>query len=268
MQDFQIVKKYDRLKDVTMKNCADGISQGGKHTLSVNFNHLSIGQRVEIEVLTGISTDLYEMKGYEVVGTSTLYSRQTICSNIYSQASSSLYISLSVKVLQKEDDSERKRCNSSNNEYFSYSSQPLKLAPKEWIYHQQKTCKEIIGSVHIDAISINGVPKTILWDDELYSIDEIPNRIASSMGWCKNLEAMPFFKPLVLAHSEEVGFFTQGTREWKDYRIRATIIPKLFESGGIVGYYQGLKRYISVEITENGDLQLIEANNKRTILAR
>lgn len=60
----------------------------------------------------------------------------------------------------------------------------------------------------------------------------------------------------------------QGTREWHDYRVRATLTAHLAQSFGIAARVQGLRRYYALLITRDGQAQLVRELDGTTVLAQ
>ena len=50
----------------------------------------------------------------------------------------------------------------------------------------------------------------------------------------------------------------QGTQEWKDYTVEATVTPTLMDAGGICARVQGLKRFYSLQLVKGGKACLIK----------
>ncbi len=289
LQGFHAIKGHRRLHEVTLRN-VEGFSNKGNRTLKIDFACLAPGVRAEVRTLVGATDEMHRMTtGYAVVGNSSLCSGQTVRMSVYNDIEFPVYMSLKAMALQFDFDDKLLE-----SEFISFSSELVKILPQTWqdilfvipdtkglpvtylsleIIHPHEVEKNhsmiqgLSGSIHVDSISFGSVPKSVLWDENWYSQEDLPARISCTKGWNTSLEIQPYFKPLSLVNSEEIGFFTQGTREWKDYRVNAKIIPKLFETGGVVAYYQGLNRYISFEMTQGKTLQLIESAPERTVLA-
>ena len=66
-------------------------------------------------------------------------------------------------------------------------------------------------------------------------------------------------EPFRLVQNEGRGLLMQGTREWTDYEVRATITPALMSAGGIGIRAQGMRRYYALLLCEGGMVRLIKA---------
>lgn len=66
-------------------------------------------------------------------------------------------------------------------------------------------------------------------------------------------------EPFRLVQNEGRGLLMQGTREWTDYEVQATITPALMSAGGIGIRAQGMRRYYALLLCERGTVRLIKA---------
>jgi ADP-ribosylglycohydrolase len=70
-----------------------------------------------------------------------------------------------------------------------------------------------------------------------------------------------------LVQNEGTGLFIQGTREWRDYAVRATVCPHLCEEAGIAARVQGMQRYYALLLGRDGVLRLVRQLDGREVLA-
>ena len=70
-----------------------------------------------------------------------------------------------------------------------------------------------------------------------------------------------------LIQNEGMGLFMQGTREWRDYAVSASVTPHLARSFGIAARVQGLKRYYALLLTQDGKAQLVRELDGTHVLA-
>ena len=55
-----------------------------------------------------------------------------------------------------------------------------------------------------------------------------------------------------IIQNEGTGLALQGTREWRDYVVSATVTPHLAAACGLAAYAQGMKRYLALELVPGG----------------
>ena len=70
-----------------------------------------------------------------------------------------------------------------------------------------------------------------------------------------------------LIQNRGTGLLIQGTQEWTDYRVSATITPHLIARAGIAARVGGMRRYYALLLCEGGTAQLVKALGGETVLA-
>ncbi|MFN2142802.1 MAG: ADP-ribosylglycohydrolase family protein, partial [Candidatus Promineifilaceae bacterium] len=73
-------------------------------------------------------------------------------------------------------------------------------------------------------------------------------------------------EPFRLVQNEGRGLLMQGTREWTDYEVQATITPTLMSAGGIALRVQGMRRYYALLLCDDGMARLIKAFDGDVVL--
>ena len=73
-------------------------------------------------------------------------------------------------------------------------------------------------------------------------------------------------EPFRLVQNEARGLLMQGTREWTDYEVQATITPTLISAGGIALRVQGMRRYYALLLCDDGMARLIKAFDGDVVL--
>jgi hypothetical protein len=70
-----------------------------------------------------------------------------------------------------------------------------------------------------------------------------------------------------LIQNEGRGLLIQGTREWTDYQVSASISPHMVEAAGIGARVQGLRRYYGLLLARDNKVRLVKALDGDNILA-
>lgn len=70
-----------------------------------------------------------------------------------------------------------------------------------------------------------------------------------------------------LAHNDGCGLIIQGTREWKDYEVSATIKLTLAAEAGIGARVQAMKRYYGFLLIDGNKARLVKALEGDNVLA-
>lgn len=289
VQGFQCVTSPDHLKSANLSN-QTGISQTGLHTLSVDFCNLVPGQPLEVITPTATPAEQYGAPGYKMIACPTLYSGQQITAAVYLESDSEmpLMVSLQVTTLNAGFSDPRRLINT-QHEYAHYYSDPQQVKARQWrqlsftvpstqglpvtytglrILHpgdpQLKGAaggKALKGTLHLDYLTWTGVPRVTLWQSGW-------NCYGAMSGWCSSMDDVQHrFDPVVAVKNDERGFFTKGNRAWQNYKIEGTIVPRLFEAGGLVLYYQGQRRYLALMLGADGKLRLEECIGEPKVLA-
>ena len=117
------------------------------------------------------------------------------------------------------------------------------------------------GTVEIVDVHWEGVPET-----------EFPPVPGTMWGraWASSLHRFEYVRDgyAFLTHNEGIGLLTQGHREWRDYRVEATLTPRMAVSAGLAFRVQGLRRYYALLFGDAGEIRLEKRLGDRRILAR
>ena len=74
---------------------------------------------------------------------------------------------------------------------------------------------------------------------------------------------------LRVTSSAGLGMLAQGTRDWRDYEVAATVTPLLAEGWGLAARVQGRERYYALmfDRVNGGRVRLVRRRHVETILA-
>jgi hypothetical protein len=72
-----------------------------------------------------------------------------------------------------------------------------------------------------------------------------------------------------VSNGDGIGFISQGTRDWRDYRVSSQITPLLAKAWGLAARVQGRERYYALMFdgAGGGRVKLIKRDHEETILA-
>jgi hypothetical protein len=118
------------------------------------------------------------------------------------------------------------------------------------------------GSMYLDYLTWDGPPDVVFmppaWGGNMWRRAWVDGADQFSSG-----ESAPFR----LNQNDGTGLLMQGTREWTDYGVSATITPHLVASGGIAVRVQGMRRYYALLLCTGGVARLVKALDGETVLA-
>jgi ADP-ribosylglycohydrolase len=118
------------------------------------------------------------------------------------------------------------------------------------------------GTVFLDWLTWDGAPRLVLdrpagtgrmwlraWVD---GVDDLKDR------WSE---------PYRLVQNVGTGVASQGTREWTDVRVEAPLWSFLMRRGGIAVRVQGMRRFYSLLLCDDGAVRLVKARDGEAVLA-
>jgi ADP-ribosylglycohydrolase len=73
-------------------------------------------------------------------------------------------------------------------------------------------------------------------------------------------------EPYRLIQNRGRGLLIQGTREWRDYEVRAAVAPEMVRAAGIAARVQGLRRYYGLLLCSDGAARLVKELDGAAIL--
>jgi ADP-ribosylglycohydrolase len=239
-----------------------GHSQRGESSLAVHF----IGQG-SVSTATFILPEELEMAGYRLLASPTLYSGQKVSAAFSAVGNTNL--NLFIKVYNQHDQLEvvyGPEVALTGGDYIE----------TEWITPDTQgqpiaeigfECKTESGVLYLDYLTWAGEPNVALgrppggekpWEPPL----------VWRRAWVDGIDLWEAGWPEAyrLIQNDGRGLILQGTREWQDYEVEATITPWLMQAGGIGARVQGMKRFYSLQLVKENKVRLVKALDGDTIL--
>ncbi len=115
------------------------------------------------------------------------------------------------------------------------------------------------GEIALDWMDWSDVPKT-----------DFPGGEGNhwKQAWTKAVDEFSYYGGNYwLVQNEGIGLLSQGVREWRDYRVKARLSPRMSASAGLAVRYQGMKRYYAFVFGKAGEVRMERALDGRTTLA-
>lgn len=117
------------------------------------------------------------------------------------------------------------------------------------------------GEVEVERIHWDGVPTT-----------SFPPTVGTmwARAWSNSLHRFEYVRDgyAFMTHNDGIGLLTQGHRDWRDYRVEATLTPRMAVSAGLAVRVQGLRRFYALVFGEPGEIRLEKHLDGRRTLAR
>jgi len=247
----------------------EGHSQQGSRSLALHYANVSSANTVSASVLTFIPPETTAMRTYAFIASPTLYPGQTLRCGIRTDSANTqpLQVTLVVKTYNTENGLTVQRgpdVEIAPDEYREltwtlprFGGQPIAEVGIELRAERVTT-----GSVYLDYLTWEGTPDVRF---------ERPagDGIYWQRAWVDATDHGVNFGPETyrLIQNRGRGLLIQGTRDWRDYTVTATLTPHLANAAGLAARVQGLERYYALLLRQDGTVQLIKKLDGEHLLA-
>ncbi|MBE3040630.1 MAG: ADP-ribosylglycohydrolase family protein, partial [Chloroflexi bacterium] len=125
--------------------------------------------------------------------------------------------------------------------------------PVEEVGVQISSQRRLSGTVLLDFLTWNGTPDVRLTRPEQGAMWR--------KAWVNAVDSYEerWPEPYRLSQDHGIGMIIQGTCEWQDYTVQATVEPHLVKSTGIAARVQGLERYYALLLCAGQRIRLVKA---------
>lgn len=246
-----------------------GHSRKGERSLALKFSSLSRGQAGRISTPTFIPPDALLHTGYEWMASPTLYPGQRIRAGLAAGTGNrqSVRCSLFVTVYGAGD------------RLHKIPGAQVDLRPgdeREIEWKIGDTDGAPIAEAGLELVGTDPAPGSIYldyldWDGAPDAVFKPP--AAGGAMWRRAwVNAVDRFVeqngvPYWLVQNLGRGLIIQGTREWLDYRVEATITPHMARKFGLALRVQGLQRYYALLLCSDMRLRLVKVLDGERVLA-
>ena len=249
--------------NVTITNVL-GHSQNGSRALACCFDGAG-----NISTPTFILPSEWDMPGYSLVASPTLYSGQTVLAKLSAEVDVDVH--LFIRVYNEKDELSIQACpvTTLNAGEFtevswrlpSTGSQPIAEIGLAYMGDSEVT-------VYLDSLTWRGAPDISLTRPAGAKHPSEPPLIWRR-AWVNGLDWWEEWppEPYRLIQNSGRGLLIQGTREWTDYEVSASVTPVLMRKGGIAIRAQGMRRYYALLLCDDQKIRLVKALDGETVLA-
>lgn len=250
---------------VTLENVV-GHSDTGARSLALRISGLAEGRwaRAQSETFPSFTAS----GGYRMVASPTLFPGQTIRARLSADASNARPAQgrLYIKVFGAEDApiviyGPAFELSPAGIVETDWRVEAPTGCPIAWVGVELTSQQRMDGAVYLDWLTWDGEPQALL------------DRPAhAGRRW---LDAWTQACSAAVTHPEDTyrliqnegrGLWLQGTREWRDYTVTATLTANLARSMGVAARVQGLRRYYALELAD-GVARLVRERYGRVTLA-
>jgi len=246
-----------------------GHSARGERSLAVRYRYLAPGRAARISTPTFVQPEANSELDYTLMASPTLYPGQAVRAGVEADAGNAAPVTCRLYArVYGADDTLRIVCGPDTHltpgsgHAFEWRIPGTDGQPIAAIGLELDATRRADGTIYLDYLTWDGAPDVTLgrprqggtmwrraWVD---GIDQYESR------WTE---------PYRLVQNEGVGLLIQGTREWTDYRVSATLTPHLAVAAGIGARVQGMRRYYALLLGDDGMARLMKALDGDTALA-
>ena len=248
--------------------------------LSVEYSNLAPGLPLRVRTATFVLPDAMDMPAYTLMASPTLYPGQTVSVRVAAPGDVGAGKSYTPPVASLFVQTYEPEGSNTARPFRTHKGDPVSISPEfstidfpvpdtegapvvtvglEIGYSPEGARS---GRVLIDNLTWEGGVATTLYDPSVRA------GTRCNESWIRACDRIYFWHAMVVSNSIGPGFALNGTREWSDYSIRADIVPRLFERGGVVFAFNGLRRYMTAVLTAAKRLELVENwDGVETVLA-
>jgi ADP-ribosylglycohydrolase len=259
-----------RLHQVEISNVA-GYSRSGERALAISFERLAPGRVARVASPTFFDKDVFTMPIYQLLACPTLHSGQTVVSRLEAEGGGNATVRLYASVYDEKDElkqihGEAKEVASGKETLLSWRVPDTGAYPifEIGLEIEAQDPLGIDGVIYLDYLTWSGAPETSL---------KRPDNNLSTMwkhAWVNNVSQFQTrWEGLRITNGQGCGFIAQGSRDWKNYRANAEIVPLLTDAWGLAVRVQGRERYYALmfDKVDGGRIKLIRRDHDETILA-
>ncbi len=251
--------------------CAAGSIHDEEHALAISFDTLRAGQSVVATTPTFATPDVPRMRTYELMATPLLYPGQLLSAGVFTAARNSgdVEIRLLLRRYGEADtlvdiDGPSVRLGGDTEGRLSWTvpecaSQPI----AEIGLAITALDHEVRGQVFLDWMGWTGEPDLVL---------RVPEEEGGfwHRAWVNAADTFTGTESggfrISRGHGE--GLILHGTREWRDYTLKADVTVHLGQSAGLIARTRGLNRYYAARLHAGGRFEILRVlDEDRTVLA-
>ena len=255
-------------QDTLILENVPGHSETGERSLAFHYKDVARGRVARAGTATFLTEEAASMPGYGLICSPTLYPGQTIRARIEADPDSKNPVTCGLYLITygpndapNHRQGPRVELAPGQNHVFEWRIGPTYGDPIAEIGVEIRAERRANGTVYLDYLTWEGEPDVTL----------IPLNREGTMGrraWVEGIDHVwPQGGPIRVAQDRGIGLLIQGTRQWENYTVRATISPHMVASGGIAARVQGLNRYYALLLCRDGHVRLIKSRGNRTVLA-
>lgn len=247
----------------------EGHSRAGTRSLALHYQKLAPGRVARAATATFIPPGTPAMPVYDLLGSPTLHSGQTVQASLSTDGANDRPVScgLYLRIYGSNDEIVRLRgpnvvLRPGMDRLLTWAVPNTNGAPIAEIGIEIQGSRGACGSVYLDYLTWHGTPSVTFtrpqYDGEMWRRAWVPAVDLFETHWQE---------PLRIIQNRGTGLLMQGSREWNDYMVSVDITPHLAQAAGLAARVQGLRRYYALLLYADGMLRLVKALDGERVLA-
>jgi hypothetical protein len=248
--------------------CVENVCREGGRCLAVRYRGVADGRPAG--VVREVLPDYSPAGGYRMAACPSLYSGQTVTAAVSADEmdGQAVDVCLYVRVWGADDALSTVRgpvvrLEPGAAERLSWTLDLPAGCPVAWIGLEIASRRRAQGTLYLDWLTWDGAPDIALTAQ--------PRGGRRWLGaWVQACDTVltATDHDYRLIQNQGTGMLIQGTREWRDYVVRARVTPHLVDACGIAARVQGLRRYLALELVRGGGARLVRKLDGTHVLAQ
>ena len=245
----------------------EGHSAAGHRSLALHFEGVATGRVARAGTATFLTPEAAQMPGYGLICSPTLYAGQTVRARVEAGAANAKPVTcnLYLRMYGSDDVPITRRgpqavLGPEAAHDFVWPIDDTQGAPIAEVGLEVHSASRADGTVYLDTLTWDGTPDVTL---------TLPPHGGTmwTRAWVNAVDHVWFGPSIRISQDRGTGLLIQGTREWTDYEVEATIRPHLARRTGIAARVQGLSRYYALLLCDDRKLRLVRALDGESVLA-
>lgn len=241
----------------------------GSRALTLDFSHLAPGRQARAHTATFLPPEAVDMPGYTLLASPTLYPGQVVTAQVQAAPGNTAAVNCRLFITIYGDDEALMNINGPEANLepgqphtFEWRIPETDGAPIARIGFELTSETRADGRVFVDWLTWGGAPDVVFKRPE-------NGRQMWRRAWVDHVQQFSLRRHAAycIAHSGGMGVLYQGTSDWKDYRVSATVSSYLTAAGGVAARVQGANRFYALLLCDDQKVRLMKALDDQTTLA-
>ena len=251
--------------------------ENSKKQLALRYQGLAAGRIARASTPTFIPSEdvarYFEKRGYKLLASPTLYSGQTVQAQVKADKSntSAIQCRLYIRPYIENDalgilHNEALALKPGQAKTLEWTIPDTDSSPIAFIGLELSGNQGAQGTVFLDSLTWSGATQTTFTRPK-HKNTMWKRAWVNGFDHQDRLDFLDFWpEPFRLIQNVGRSLMSQGTRDWRDYQVTATMTPHMCKAGGIAVRTQGLRRYYGL-ICDQKIFKIVKVLGQETVLA-